>query len=64
MATNSSIFAAFERLWMHVVNALSGKADSTHNHDSTYVKTTQTLTVTGVDEDGTTHTWTMYGVKQ
>ena len=28
-----------------------------------YVTTDKTITVTGVDEDGVTHTWTIYGVK-
>ena len=28
------------------------------------VPNTQTITVTGVDANGTTYTWTMYGVKQ
>lgn len=36
---NSSILAAFERMWQHVVAALSGKADISHNHDDTYKKT-------------------------
>jgi hypothetical protein len=29
---NSSIFAAFERMWQHVVVAISGKADTSHTH--------------------------------
>jgi len=29
---NQSIFAAFERMWAHVVNALGGKADVGHTH--------------------------------
>lgn len=30
---NQSIFAAFERMWQHVTNALSGKANASHTHD-------------------------------
>lgn len=33
---NSSIYAAFERMWQHVVAAVGGKADANHNHDSKY----------------------------
>ena len=33
---NTSIFAAFERMWQHVVAALGGKADINHNHDDKY----------------------------
>lgn len=33
---NQSILAAFERMWQHVVNALSNKADAEHNHDDAY----------------------------
>ena len=33
---NPSIFAAFERMWQHVVTALSGKSDSNHTHDDRY----------------------------
>ena len=32
--------------------------------DVSAVSTSSSLTVTGIDADGTTHTWTMYGVKQ
>lgn len=31
--TNTSILAAFERMWQHVINKLSGKADIDHTHD-------------------------------
>jgi hypothetical protein len=31
---NPSIFAAFERMWQHIVLVLSGKADSKHTHDT------------------------------
>lgn len=30
---NLSIYAAFERMWQHVIAALGGKADSEHTHD-------------------------------
>lgn len=30
---NTSIYAAFERMWAHVVNALSAKSDTDHTHD-------------------------------
>ena len=33
---NSSIYAAFERMWQHVVAALGNKSDTTHDHDSKY----------------------------
>lgn len=33
---NTSILAAFERMWQHVANALSGKSDISHNHDERY----------------------------
>lgn len=33
---NTSIFAAFERMWQHVVALVGGKADSEHNHNDTY----------------------------
>lgn len=39
MAKNTSILAAFERMWYHVTNALSKKADKEHEHDDTYNKT-------------------------
>lgn len=38
---NTSILAAFERMWLHVTNALSGKADVDHNHDSRYYTKTE-----------------------
>lgn len=34
--TNPSIFAAFERLWQHVVALVGGKANAVHNHDDLY----------------------------
>lgn len=33
---NQSILAAFERMWQHIVSALSNKADAEHDHDDTY----------------------------
>lgn len=33
---NTSIFAAFERMWQHVVALAGGKADSGHTHDDMY----------------------------
>ncbi len=36
MATNNSIKAAFERLWQHITNALSNKANVSHTHDDQY----------------------------
>ena len=33
---NQSIRAAFERLWQHIVIALSNKADESHNHNDLY----------------------------
>lgn len=34
--TNASIFAAFERMWQHIVALVGGKADSDHNHNDAY----------------------------
>jgi len=31
---NKSIYDAFERLWQHIIHALSNKADSNHTHDN------------------------------
>jgi len=31
---NTSILAAFERMWQHVVTALSNKSDTNHSHDN------------------------------
>jgi hypothetical protein len=31
--TNTSILAAFERMWQHITHALSGKANVVHTHD-------------------------------
>lgn len=33
---NTSIYAAFERMWQHVVAALGNKSDVNHNHDDVY----------------------------
>ncbi len=33
---NTSILVAFERMWQHVVSALSGKSDISHSHDDMY----------------------------
>lgn len=33
---NTSILAAFERMWQHVVAALGNKSDSDHNHNDIY----------------------------
>lgn len=33
---NQSIFAAFERMWQHIIIALNGKADAEHNHNDIY----------------------------
>ena len=33
---NASIYAAFERMWQHIVVAIGGKSDSNHNHDDRY----------------------------
>ena len=34
----ASIFAAFERMWFHMTDALNKKADKTHEHDNIYNK--------------------------
>lgn len=33
---NSSIFTAFERMWLHIVAALGNKADLSHDHNDVY----------------------------
>ena len=33
---NSSIYAAFERMWQHVIAALGNKANLDHAHDDIY----------------------------
>ena len=33
---NTSILAAFERMWQHVVTLVSNKSDSNHNHNDIY----------------------------
>ena len=33
---NSSIYAAFERMWQHTTNALENKSNTDHNHDGIY----------------------------
>lgn len=38
--TNTSIFAAFERMWQHVVAALGDKASTAHRHDDDYATKT------------------------
>lgn len=44
---NTSIRAAFERMWQHITLALSGKSDVDHTH-SDYVDLTSDQTATGV----------------
>lgn len=69
MATNASILAAFERMWQHIITALGNKADTSEIptktsqlvNDSGYVSTGDYLTFTGVDEDGNSYTWHVYG---
>lgn len=39
---NTSILAAFERMWQHVTNALGKKSDISHNHDDVYYTKTET----------------------
>lgn len=34
--TNTSIVAAFERMWLHVVSAIRNKSDVSHTHDERY----------------------------
>lgn len=33
---NQSIFAAFERMWQHIISVVGDKADTNHNHDDIY----------------------------
>ena len=39
---NTSILAAFERMWSYVVIALNGKSDVSHNHDDMYYTEAET----------------------
>lgn len=51
---NSSILAAFERMWQHVVAALVNKADINHSHDDVYKKNEidSTLNTINTEIDG------------
>lgn len=33
---NTSIFAAFERMWQHIIVIFNSKADASHTHDGVY----------------------------
>ena len=48
---NSSIYAAFERMWQHILNVLSGKSDVGHTH-SEYLSTTGTAAKATADASG------------
>lgn len=37
---NNSIYAAFERMWLHTTNALENKSNTDHNHDGIYATET------------------------
>lgn len=39
--TNPSILNAFERMWQHVITALSTKSSVGHNHDDVYCTKTE-----------------------
>lgn len=66
---NPSIYAAFERLWQHIVAALGNKADISHVHDDVYSKEEMDATledinteldgsIKGLSVSGTTITYT------
>lgn len=63
---NQSILAAFERMWLHIVNALGNKSDISHNHDSingnaaTATKWVTARTINGMSIDGSANR-TNYG---
>ena len=47
---NTSIVAAFERMWQHVINALGKKSDISHSHDDRYYTETEVDTkISGVN---------------
>ena len=48
---NSSIYAAFERMWQHVTTAVNKKADANHSHNELYY--TETEINTKLDETKT-----------
>ena len=41
---NTSIYAAFERMWQHIIALVGGKADVIHNHDDLYYTETEVNT--------------------
>lgn len=53
---NQSIRAAFERMWQHVVAALSNKSDISHVHDDIYYKTEMDEMLEGLG-DTSKNTW-------
>jgi hypothetical protein len=42
---NTSILAAFDRMWQHVVSALNKKSDISHNHNDLYYTEAETNTL-------------------
>lgn len=44
---NSSIYAAFERMWLHIAAKLGAKADVVHSHDDLYYTETEIDTALG-----------------
>ena len=49
--SNSSILAAFERMWLHVVAALGDKANLNHNHNDLYYTETEVDTKLSTKSD-------------
>ena len=59
---NPSIYAAFERMWQHIVAALGNKSDISHTHDDEYYTETEVDTVLAGKADAE-HTHDDYALK-
>ena len=51
--TNSSIYAAFERMWQHIVAKIGGKADIAHEHNDLYYTETEVDSLLASKSDST-----------
>lgn len=51
--TNPSIFAAFERMWQHIIALVGDKANANHNHDDMYYTEVEIDTMLQTKSDST-----------